>query len=180
MRSKVWLILVVVAVLAVLAITKHEYAGSHAKPFDLKGDVLGESMDVFKTRHPQAQCERTSDVRWECEDKKAEFAGHLAPDDCPNCGMTARFYRDKLFGLDYWVSLYGGGNIPELLTKKFGPPIYIKSDNSDTSLVPTIARWEGPGAREVISYTAFPGFGIVEDYIQISLSAMKSPNEGDI
>lgn len=99
-----------------------------SRQFDLKGDVLGETVPQFKARHPQATCSRFSDVEIECRDSSASFAGHTPylyynhEGDCDDCGLSADFFHGKLTFVGYVVSNggYSGGDVMALLTKKFG------------------------------------------------------------
>jgi hypothetical protein len=100
-----------------------------SRNFDLKSDVLGESIAQFKARNTQASCSRFSDVEVECKDPSASFAGHMPyiwlekPGDCFGCGLAADFFRGKLTFIGYTVSnAEGGGDVLALLTEKFGKP----------------------------------------------------------
>lgn len=104
-------------------------AMAQSRQFDLKGDVLGESIAQFKARNAQASCSRFSDVEVECKDSSASFAGHMPyiwlekPGDCFGCGLAADFFHGKLTFIEYTVSnAEGGGDVLALLTEKFGKP----------------------------------------------------------
>ena len=81
-----------------------------SRPFDLKGDVLGESIAQFKARNSQASCSRFSDVEVECKDPSASFAEHMPyiwlekPGYCFGCGLAADFFHGKLPSIAYTVS----------------------------------------------------------------------------
>jgi len=99
-------------------------AQAQPKPFDLKGDVLGETIATFKARHPQANCGRHSEMISYCEQQKGvSFAG-LKHTSLGKNGMYAGFFKDKLIQLSYFVD--GGyadyNNVVEALAARFGKP----------------------------------------------------------
>jgi len=99
-------------------------AQAQQKPFDLKGDVLGESIATFKARHPQANCGRHSDTISYCEQQRdVTFAG-LKHTNLKMNGMYAGFSEDKMVQLSYFVD---GGNtayniVVQALAARFGEP----------------------------------------------------------
>lgn len=114
--------------------------------FDLKGDGLGESLAVFKAKHPRAPCHDVSDRVVDCRDPDASFAGrnpyidHEKEGDCRNCGLAAEFLSERLTFISYSVSNMEGDGAPsvfDLLAAKFGKPVShaaSKPDGLETAL----------------------------------------------
>ena len=108
--GKAWIVILVLA----------GAAQAQPQPFDLKGDVLGESIVTFKARHPQAKCGRHSETISYCEQQKGvSFAG-LKHTNLEMNGMYAGFFKDKMTQLSYFVD--GGdtgyNNVVEALAAK--------------------------------------------------------------
>src|SRR5215472_1594912 len=100
-----------------------------AAHFDLKGESIGESLETFKAKHPDARCSKVEPERvaeWgedACTVQKGvSFAGlpALVDGDCDhveakvgdghNCweGLSAQFRGGKLIRLSYSVEAEGG------------------------------------------------------------------------
>lgn len=135
-------------------------AFAQSRRFDLKGDILGETLATFKARHPRVSCNRFSDAGVFCDDDTASFAGHRA-----SAGLQATFFRGRLTRLEYtvYVGFGGAADLLDTLTKKFGNP---------TALVPT-PHWQ--------NRTQQLSLRIIEsEYASIALTYMKDPESRDI
>lgn len=73
---------------------------SAAQRFDLKGDVLGESVATYRSRHPNAKCQSSSTPSTAlvtCKEIDASFAGHESFIDNPSCyPRDAIFFKNRL------------------------------------------------------------------------------------
>jgi hypothetical protein len=106
---------------------------------DLKGDKLGESLDVFTANHPKAQCKKRDTTLTDChvwDDvsiagvtvRGVERCGSEASDSAPtvNCmqGIDAHFVSELLAGLSYILEGDDGSKdrIVSALKEECGPP----------------------------------------------------------
>src|ERR1700722_13287494 len=78
-------------------------AQAQQKPFDLKGEVLGESLATFKARHPEANCGRHSETISYCEQQKGVTFAGLKHTNLKMNGMYAGFLRDRMVQLSDFV-----------------------------------------------------------------------------
>jgi len=141
---------VVASLLVILSLSIRCPAQKPTEHFDLKGEMLGETLDAFKKSHPAARCYRTEPEQQKKlgEDgctvyRDISFAGLPASSDAicdqiqskvgdgHNCweGLHASFRGGKLIGLHYIVEAEGGpkwaeSQVVSALTEKFGMPQY--------------------------------------------------------
>lgn len=141
------------------------------RPFELQGDIWGESFALFMAHHPRALCQDSTKARKECyqwEDVSI-FGLSARPDsDCtparhasPGCaqGLTAQFAEGRLIMLAYEV--LGKDKTPavEYLTKKYGTPITATTDGTiwssgNRTLSVVVEKVGGRGQVEtVITFT---------------------------
>lgn len=148
--------------------------------FDLKGDVLGESLATFKANHTRARCWDTSDTLVTCKQSDASFAGHNPyiyyehEGDCLDCGLAANFFKGRLFFLWYNVSYsdaYHEKSVFDLLTAKFGKPTSHSDDEGYE-----FARWERKDETLSLKVTKQGP----HPQISVSLEGAKSSDSKDI
>lgn len=148
--------------------------------FDLKGDVLGESLATFKARHARAHCRDTSDTVVSCNQPDASFAGHNPyiyydhEGDCLNCGLAADFFKGRLTFIWYNVSYseaFHAKSVCDLLTAKFGKPTSHSDDEGYE-----FAKWERKD--ETLSLTVTKQGP--HPQISVSLERAKSSDSKDI
>ena len=148
--------------------------------FDLKGDVLGESLATFKAKHTRLHCYDTSDTVVTCKQPDASFAGHNPyiyyehEGDCLNCGLGAEFFKGRLTFISYNVSNalgYPHESVFDLLTAKFGKPTSHSNDEGYE-----FAKWERKD--ETLSLTVTKQEP--HPQISVSLERAKSSDGKDI
>jgi hypothetical protein len=152
--------------------------GQQQKTFELRGDVLGETLAAFKEHHPHVQCSRYDDVTVSCSDRDGSFAGHspyiCEKEPCVLDGLSAEFYRGRLKWLYYDVQREDSGGDPfELLSKKYGKP----GDHYDDGLVLN-ATWTSKGQRIFLQIVKDQQIG--RPGISVTLEYVKDPAKGDI
>ena len=147
--------------------------------FDLKGDVLGESVATFKAKHTRATCSDTSDTVLSCRQSDASFAGrnpyiyYEKEGDCLNCGLAAEFFKGRLTFISYNVSnvVSHEQSVFDLLTAKFGKPTSHSNDEGYE-----FAKWERKD--ETLSLTVTKQGP--HPQIGVSLERAKSSDNKDI
>jgi hypothetical protein len=138
---------------------------------DLKGDKLGESLDVFKANHPKLQCKKRDSQLTDCHVwdgvsiagvtvRGVEKCSSEASDSAPtvNCmqGIDAHFVSELLAGLSYLVEGDDGskGLIVSAFKQEYGPPTSEGQDQvmwSNDALILSITLLK-PNSK--ISYVA--------------------------
>lgn len=140
--------------------------------FELKGDVLGESLADFKMHHSQASC-KSDGNRDICVDHEATFAEHqpfkFVQTDS-DAGLKATFFHGKLKQIHYQVEK-SGIDVFTLFTKKFGKPDNF-ADYGDTKWALWIRRSSREDFQQLMVHV---GMGTI-----VSLIYMGDPANNDI
>lgn len=108
--------------LSVLLLGVSLHAQHAPRRLELNGDVVGESVAEFKTRHPRAECTNNSEKVMMCSrEAGVSFDGFNSVPG--RIGLFARFFEGRLNIISYQV---GGSNasnsIRSALTEKYGKP----------------------------------------------------------
>ena len=108
--------------LAVLLLGVSLHAQPAPKRLNLNGDVIGESVAVFKARHPRAECTNNSETVMMCSREGGiSFAGFSSVPG--RIALFARFFDGRLNIISYQVGgLNAGNSIRSALTEKYGKP----------------------------------------------------------
>ena len=148
-------------------------AFAQAQEFDLKGDKLGDSLALFKMRHPEAKC--NPDANAMCFDSEAHFGGHWPSRNPGSGGLTAHFSQGKLKSISYHVVANGGGDILKVLTEKFGKPSQEKAELLSLPLM----YWENQ--TQELSFIKFSSErGIEEIFVSLKYREGRDPENKDI